>query len=446
MTANASIWEKIDLEEYLATQVTASRSPDADKQAPKTGWAKVRHRAYWVFLKCMAVAFWIYVPLKLLVGDVDRWVLSRVDPNLHWILDYRFFFFLGAFCLALLLFRRWIYLGAFIYVLTFPLLVIGYYVPRLLSRQRTWMPTIGLFNVLWITMRSLRFAVLAATLFAIATLVVVLDAASWLQVTAVYVLLILWAVLLGRACLTALRPVSFIRAQQRLIGRVQKSAFGQSIASPSADYLKPEVVTLSKTQVDALVTHASGAVCLYAAGYFLADQLERYRKSGAAVVFSMLGVGALFLEAIAILTVVNVAIWHVDERQFSYTESPSAATFVRYTLNSLFPGDIDALQPERDWATWVSIYSGISVGIIMLTLVVSLVFSVRSTREDSAATESINKMRQRSDEYAARLVEEYRLPLEQLVSRLIQMSGALDFWFRFVSDRIGEIKKSDLDG
>lgn len=445
MTTTQTIWDKIDVEEYLAAQAlaTGSQSGTAEKDEPKAGWAKVKHLTYWWSLKLVAVGFWIYVPARLFIGDVDRWVVSRVSPGLQWLLDYRFFFFLAALTVALCIFRRWIYLGAVIYIVFFPVILCIFYVPRFLSRQRTWMPTVGVLNVFWVTLRSIRFTACAFCLFAFCALAITVDAWGGLQVMAIVGLLGLWTVLLARACLSAVRPVSFIRSQQRLIGRLQAGTGGQNLAAPSEKYLRPDVVKLSKAEIDNVVMQASIAVCLYAAGYFMAEQLERYRKSGAAVIFSVVGIALLFLEAIAIFTLVNLGTWHVGRDQFEYASEPTFATFVRYTLNSLFPGEINALQPARDAATWVSIYSGVSVGIIVLTLVAALVFSVRSAREDVAATQSIEEMRRRSDSYAERLVAEYGLPLAQLVERLAQMGGAVNIWFRFVSDRIGEVRHGD---
>jgi len=437
-----SIWAKVDLDEYLAAQAAArgDKTP-AEEEEPKTLWQRTTNKIYWWTLKAVAVAFWIYVPAKLFVGDVDRWVVQNVDPSLMWILDFRFFIFLGLLAVALLVFRRWIYLGAIIFILVFPLLVAFFYVPRFLSRQRTWIPTIGLLNALWVTLRSIRFTVVAVFAFSTASVIITIDAVDALQAVAIGVLMVLWAALLARACIAAVKPVSFIRAQQSAITRIQASKLALNLAAPAETHMRPEVVKLSKAEVDAMVMQASGAVCLYGAGYFLADQLERYRKSGAAVIFGVVGVALLFLEAIVVFTMVNFGIYHLEREQFSYAVPPTFATFVRYTLNSLFPGDINALQPVGDWATWVSIYAGVSVGIIVLTLVVALVFSVRSGREDAAATESIAKMRRKSDDYAATLVSEYRLPLNDLIARLMDMGGVINLWFRFVSDRIGDFRQ-----
>jgi len=441
MSSTVSIWEKIDLVEYAAAQA-AAKTPkkDDEPEAPKTGWQKAKHSAYWWTLKAAGIMFWIYVPLKLFVGDLDRWVVDNIAPSLRWILDYRFFAFLVLLSLGLLLLRRWIYLAAISYVLFFPFLVTFYYLPRLLVRQRTWAPTVGVLNVLWLSLRSIRYTVVAGTVFALCALVVAVDGWNWMQFGAVATLLALWAVLIMRAIWSAVRPASFIQAQQRSITTLMKTKPVLKLASPAEAHLRPEIVKLTKTEVDQVVMTASVAVCVYASGHFLAEQLERYRKSGAAVIFSVVGVGALFAQAIAIFTLANVGIYQISTAQYEVTAEPSFATFVRYSLNSMFPGDINAIQPAGDAATWVSTYAGVSVAIILLTLVIALVFSVRSTREDVAADEAIAEMRVRSDEYASRVVTEYRLPLEELIVRLMEMGGLVNLWLRFVSRSIGEFR------
>jgi hypothetical protein len=433
-----TIWEKIDIDEYLAAQEASRSSAAPESEAkPKTGWEKLRHRTFWIVLKVVAVVFWLYVPAKLFVGDVDRWVVENVDPSVSWLLDYRFFIFLGLAAIGLLVFKRWKYIGALLYVLVFPLSVIFFYVPRFLARQPTWMPTIGLLNILWTTLRTIRFTIPALFLFSVAALAIWLDATPGVQAAAIGLLLGLWTILIVRAFLSAVRPASFINAQQRAIGRIQTSTFAQNTIALPASHLSPEVKKLSKPEIDTLVTNASFALLFYASGYFLADQLERYRKSGASIIFSVLGVAFLYLEALVIFTLVNLGIYQLVPDQFSAATEPTFTTLIRYTLSSLQLGEINAIQPIGQVATGVSIYAGISVGVIMLTLVVALIFSVRSSRESTMATESIAEMRKESDEYASRLVNEYRLPIEELIGRFIQMGSLMNLWLRFVSDTIG---------
>lgn len=442
-SSTPSIWEKIDLAEYLAT-LASSRPPvvaSTETEDRKTWWARARHKGYWWSLKTVSIAFWVYVPLKFFVGDVDRWIIDNIAPALRWTLDYRFFIFLTLLSIVLLFFRRWIYFGAIVYILTFPLLVILFYTPRLLARQKTWIPAVGVLHVAWLTFRSIRFSVVVGTAFALSALAISIDAPNVLQGTAIFVLLTIWALLLVRACISAVRPVSFIQRQQGILTRIIGSDGVQRMAAPAEVHLKPEIVKLSKTDVDQVVMTASMAVCLYASGHFVAENLEKYRKSGAPVIFSVIGIAFLFAQAIAIFTIANQGLFNISPSQFAAADNPSFATFVRYSLNSMSPGDINAIQPVGDTATWISTYAGFSVGIILLTLVLALIFSVRSMREDAAADAAIAEMRTRSDEYAERLTTEYRLPMSELVQRLIEMGGAVNLWFRFVSDNIGEVRR-----
>lgn len=441
-----SIWEKIDLAEYV--EVQAAARPDVlneQTEVPKTRWKRLKSQGAWWVLKIVSALFWIYVPAKLFVGDVDRWVINNVAPSIRWVLDYRFFIFLVALAILLLFFRRLIYLGAVIYILLFPLIVVFFYIPRFLARQKTWIPAVGLIHIAWLTFRSIRFTVVSGSVFALSALVIALDGPRFLQSAAVATLLLIWTVLLVRACVSAVRPVSFIQRQQHTVTKFIESKAVQNMAAPAAIHLRPEVVKLTKAEVDQVVTNASFAVCVYAAGYFAADNLERYRKSGATVLFSVLGIAILFVQAIVIFAIANQGVFNVSPSQFAVTADPSFAMFVRYSLNSMSPGEINAIQPSGDVATWISTYAGVSVGGILLTLVLSLIFSVRSAREDEAADTAISDMRKRSDAYAARLVAEYRLPLEDLISRLINMGGLLNLWVRFISHNIGEVRREVSD-
>lgn len=442
-----SIWEKIDLAEYAEMQEAArSGVRKEENEVPETRWKRIKNRGFWWALKIVSALFWIYVPMKIFVGDVDRWIVDNVAPSMRWTLDYRFFIFLVILAILLLFFRRLAYLGAVVYILFFPLIVVLFYIPRFLARQRTWIPTVGLMHIAWLTFRSIRFTVVSGSVFALSVLVIVLDGPRFLQSAAVATLLVIWTILLGRACLSAVRPVSFIQRQQHTVTKVIDSKVIQTMAAPAANHLRPEVVKLSKTEVDQVVTNASFAVCVYAAGYFLADHLERYRKSGAAVVFSVLGIAILFVQAIVIFAIANQGVFNVSPSQFTVSADPSFAMFVRYSLNSMAPGEINAIQPSGDVATWISTYAGASVGGILLTLVLSLVFSIRSAREDEAAEAAISGMRERSDVYAARLVTEYGLPLEDLVLRLMNMGGLLNLWVRFISQNIGKVRREITDG
>ena len=149
------------------------------------------------------------------------------------------------------------------------------------------------------------------------------------------------------------------------------------------------------------------------------------------MVFSAVSVVSLILEAVLLLSLGNYALYRVSPDQFDAQGSPSFAAVVRYTFNSLVFSEIDAIQPAGTLATCLNIFAGISVAIILLVLVVSIVFGIKQSKDDESMRIAVEDMRTKSDEFAARLVTEYRVPLEDLVSRMMDAGGFVALWLKF---------------
>ena len=44
----------------------------------------------------IAVLFWVYVIVKLLIFDVDIFLVEKFSPNYVWLLNYKFFILIGT--------------------------------------------------------------------------------------------------------------------------------------------------------------------------------------------------------------------------------------------------------------------------------------------------------------------------------------------------------------
>ena len=49
------------------------------------------NRASWFIREGFALSVWLYAIMKLLVLDVDLYLLKKIAPNLAWALDYKAF-------------------------------------------------------------------------------------------------------------------------------------------------------------------------------------------------------------------------------------------------------------------------------------------------------------------------------------------------------------------
>jgi hypothetical protein len=168
----------------------------------------------------VATAWWLYVFLRLFVGDFDRWVVAQVAPSLAWILDYRFFGVLLATSLFLILVKRK-YVWFPLYVLFFPLIVLFWKLPRFLYRRRSWILVLGIVHVAVASIRGVKFTVVSITVAAFAFLTIVSSTNDViLLIVACIALLALWFASLYKAFRYSLAPARFVRQQQRLLERV----------------------------------------------------------------------------------------------------------------------------------------------------------------------------------------------------------------------------------
>lgn len=421
-----SVWEKIDIEEYkavLATPATQSFSP-VDNTVPLTdrlGW--LGKPWFWTVLNVLSTLIWLNVMLKLFVSDVDRWIVSNVSPSWLWILDYRFFILLFLATLVVLIAKKWQVGLALICIWLFPLILLAWKVPIIWYRRRSWNLVIGTLQVLWSLGQSLRFAFGATTAFAFATLVIALDGPTGLLVSAVVILMILWTWLVFRAVVYAIVPSKFVVHQQKFLGNILDSDRTWTVAALPTEVTSSTATQLNKSQIDRVVSQASMGLALYGVSALWAEKLDQYRKSRTSVVFSAFAVAALVTQGLAIFALVNLGIFRIDASQFVYSESPQLVTFVRYSFSSMYAGEIEALRPVGTAASVVNVAETFSCAVIVLVLVVSVVFSVKESRDDLVEEESIRAMRLKADDFAEKLQGQYRLPLLDLLNRISELGG-----------------------
>jgi len=425
-----SVWDKFDPDQYILDRdaYLGSLSSKSDTVPDASRWSRIRRTWGWRALNVAATVFWCYIFLKAFVSDFDRWIVSKVSPSLTWILDFRFFFVLLALTALVVFSRRRVAALAIIYVVAFPLIVIFWKIPRFYYRAQSWNLLIGSLQVIWSIGKSFKFVLFATLLFSFSVIAIKIDARDWVLVIAVVSLLILWTLLLCRAVVYAFTPSQFVVYQERILERILGSEPIWSVTRiPLA--LKSESVTkLDRSQVDQVVNQLCWGLALYGGSALWAERLEQYKRSGASIIFSAVSVVILVAQALAIFSVVNIGIYKLDESEYAVMGVPDATVFVRYSMSSMFAGEINAISPKGIYSNTISIIAGISCAIVILVLVVSVLFSLKPHQDDYVAEKSIVNMRERAVAFASKLTGEYRLPLKDLMERAEEYGGLAGDW------------------
>lgn len=383
-----TIWTKVDFE--LADVGDSDRRPAGDP-IPRRGLLNPNIRRV---LDVLAGVFWAYALLKVFVFDIDSQLLGSLA-------DYRFFFFVGTAAFIVLAFRRpvWI-LGAVLYCALFPLIVLCWKLPRAIHRTRSWIAAFAVMHVIVAIVADLKYSVLATAAALFAGLAILVEGPRWLTAAAAVAILALLVLALARNIRNAVTPSRFLELQQRGISRAVDSGLMRELTGANEEWRTSAIEKFRPDQQQQFVQKLSLGVT-HTALLFWAHQLDEYRQSPASVFLSALSIIGLLIQAILGFALINMALYHIDSNAFSHATEPSFIVFVRYSLVSLYGGEIDAIRAQSDLANAISIASTLVGGVLILTLIVSVLLSFRQQRNDQQIRATIAQIGTRAPRWIA---------------------------------------------
>jgi hypothetical protein len=406
-----SLWDKLEPQRASSSEKVNDENAGGAKRPE---WVL---KLLWIGIDLVASAWWLYVLLRVFVGDFDRWVVQAVAPSLAWMLDYRLFGVLLAAALCLIFVKRKYFWFA-LYVLFFPLVVFLWKLPRFLYRRRSWTLLLGTVHVLVATIRGFKFTLVSVTTAAFAFLIIVASTNHVLLSGASVALLALWFASLYKAFRYSLAPARFVRQQQRLLERVLLSDRAWTWFEVDKSVRDPALVKMNDTQQQQFLLKVGTGLIAHRGSHFWAYRLDHYRKSGASIVFSAVSIIGLLLQAIITFMFVNEAVYKISADQFHVENAASYMLFAYYSFASLFVSEISAITPVGSWAAAIQIVAGFSAAVVVFILIATIFFGIRQSRTDESANEAISQMRVKGDEFALRLSGEYELSMDAISRHL----------------------------
>ncbi len=412
MTSQVGIWDKVDaaLAEKLANTGTG-----------KAEEPQVERKRNFFLANILGYVIWTYVVVKLLIFDIDQYAFETFLPNYLYLLQYKFFVFLGIFTVVVILFPK--YRLHLLYIAAFPLILVVWKIPRAIYRTRSWLVLLAVLNALASFASDFRLNLALKTLAIFAVLSIVVAQRDWLLILSALVLAGYLIIAYYRAVKFSLIPSRFLTLQQSFVKRLSDSDLLRNFIEVKSEFRSAQVQKLDQTQ---LATFTSNLSCALLASWFIyywAYQLDSYRKSGATYLFGTLAYIWLFVQTIFVFSFVNLAFFKIDPSSFSYSSEPSFLVFVYYSLSALFVNGINALEPVGDWALVVKIAAGLTGPLLLATFLLNFVMTARQSRQDSGLRTIISDMKAQGAEFERRIQAEYEVSVEEALIRLQRLGG-----------------------
>ncbi len=85
----------------------------------------VANRFFSILREIIALLFWIYIPIKLFVFDIDVSLVNKYLPSYAWLLDFKFFILIGIIAVIWLITKNKHILSWSLYILFYPAIVLS---------------------------------------------------------------------------------------------------------------------------------------------------------------------------------------------------------------------------------------------------------------------------------------------------------------------------------
>ncbi|MEK6277394.1 MAG: hypothetical protein AABM29_05205 [Actinomycetota bacterium] len=434
-----SIWDKVapTVEEPDEDEAGAD---DSGQETPGNKIAAIYSDPKWKWkrraLDAIGTLAWTYAFLKVFVFDVDREIVTSIAPGVEWLVDLRFFVVVAFFAIAVIALRPRSLLFAVLYVGFFPLVVMFWKLPRRLLRLKSWVATFAVINVATDLIAHFRYIVVGCALFLLSALAILGTDQNVLLAVAAAVLASLLTMALARTIWYSLKPSRFITMQEQGIERVLDSETLTSLTTLDDELTSNEVQQFDATQQGQFLMKVASSAAVNRALYFWGYQLDKYRRSSTAFLYSALSYVWLLTQAIVVLTLINWAIYKIDSSAFTFDDRPSLLVVARYSFSSMIGGEIGALQAHSDLANVVSL-AGMFIGFGLLAgLFLTVILSFRREQQNAAIEGALVRIDQLGRELEVRHREMYELSIQATLDKLEELGYVLRGMATFFARRI----------
>lgn len=418
------VWDRVDAL-LLDERVDAPLPAAVPVQRVRGAARKSRRfkRRMWA-LDCIAAILWIVSLTKLLVADVDRFLIDSMWPQGVWVLDLRWAVGLMMVALLLVLFRRRTLALTFGYVAAYPAVLLLWKLPKFLLRRRSRSLTFAVANGLAAIVVQARRLVSTVAITTFSVLLIVMSQTNWLIAMGALGLLttLTWTIVVGMGDL--MRSSRFLAAQQMAIEWLLGSGHIERFLTPK----HPNKISIKDwTTADARAYRdAAGATVLVNRVLnFWAYTIDEYRR-GPVVSFAGVGFLVLLLAHIAFtFSFVTAAIFTIDPGQYSYSIAPQWWTFLNYSVTSMYFGEAGALQAVGGFAVVAKLLAGVFGIVVVGTVGTSVVLAQRAARNERVASVAVQLLEEKCALVNDLALEDYKLDADELETRLVTSSWGL---------------------
>jgi hypothetical protein len=381
-----------------------------------------------ILLSILSVFLWVYAVFKLVIIDIDVLFLNLISPDLVYILNFKFIFFLiVVFLASTILGIKRLFLNL-AYLLFFPILLVFAYIPFWGFRLSGGFFLITYFNSIINFFRNTKMN-LFKTIIYICGAIFVIHSRNWpLFSFGCFLLSIHLISHFFERFITALKPSRYLALDEKSLKTTLSSKFFLHYTNvfpeedPDKD-LNPinlRVVTQKSELSEKAFRHLEGILQYTNALLNGAKILFFLQKRKMYVFFFLFSITATFLLTVLTFSFLNFGAYLVDENSFTTTLKPGFFEFLYYSFSTFTINSVDIISPN---STLTRIFSMIHVALNYVTFafLLTIFFSTSSEEFQSNIDSMIFDLKETVRKIDEKFKNEHFMDLEGLNTMVGQL-------------------------
>ncbi len=366
--------------------------------------------------------FWTYFFIKILVFDIDVFIINEYVPFLKWIISYKFFILIAVIALYWIVFGNKELAKTISVILFYPFILIFWRIPFIFFKRKSW---IGVFASIGITtsiFKNFKTNFIIFTTVSIALLFIIISSSTLLLHLSSFILLCYLTFHFFRKFKFSFKPSHIFSMQSDAIinfWRKHNDKFGLANELKDVDYKEMDSSTLQKWSTSLQTIIIFNRIC-----YFFTSKLRDYQKSRFNVAIYLLSLILTVCITAIVFSFINLAIYKSDPYSFNSIPRGNFLFFVYYSFNTLFTNSINDFYPISDIARFISsleIFFGFLIIVILFFLFTTILRDKHNEEIDSA----IVALKKQGQELESYISTEYKMDIDAAIKTVEEIKGGM---------------------
>lgn len=341
-----------------------------------------------ICIELLMLSIWTYVFVKLFVFNIDELLINDISQQYLWIYQYRFIFLILYLSVIWYLVGTKSFAKVFSYTLFYPIILIIWKfpkfflwkIPKLMFLKEKWLLMYTYLNGFINQLFNLRKNMLGWSIFLITILIIFNQSPPFLLWISLISLSFLLVYHFYQRFKLAFSPIRMFRLNLNLLSAHEegKPDMATNTINGYEKFIEENKNDVKKVE-DRKIQTIETLVFSHHFLRFITTRLNEFKDLRIYMAASSLKILSTFLVCVALITLMNLNIYHLDSKAFEINTAPTIFNFFYYSFHSIFFNSVETMVPMNNLAKTVNMLAPF-LSIVVTVFLITLYFSVKSER------------------------------------------------------------------